>query len=417
MSREQPRENLAAVEIHLTEEDMTKLDEFIALPLEYPKILFQNMNRLTELRFLVRILLPMVVCSTPLLAAQAVPVGGADVVHLKRAATSHGKQPEFLSVTLLPGRGMNVFQITADIPGRGETPLLKSPSVEEAARQLTGTGKDRWGNLNHSFGGAFLIPFSSRITGELSADGELVTTKWQGATITLPANSGKFAVHGLLNEEKAQDLRTIQTAGGQTETAVIHAGDFGGHWPSATDLHFTVALTGDAVDIQIRATNAGKSPEPMAIGWHPYFSIPSGMRNQVRLHVPAERRALVNPVDARTTGEFEPVAGTAFDFRSAQGGTLDDSINVNLSQLDRTHGSADAWLRDPKTGYAIRVRAMSPQIQTIHIYSPRNDTFVAIEDQFNYPDPWGAEWKGMNTGMIKLEPGQSVTWRVRLELF
>jgi aldose 1-epimerase len=42
---------------------------------------------------------------------------------------------------------------------------------------------------------------------------------------------------------------------------------------------------------------------------------------------------------------------------------------------------------------------------------------VAIEDQFNYPDPWGAEWKGMDTGMIKLEPGQSVTWRVRLELF
>src|ERR1700722_1525879 len=129
MSREQPRQNLAAVEIHLTEEEMTKLDEFIALPLEYPEILFQNMNRLTELRFLVRILLPMVVCSTPLLAAQAVPVGGADVVHLKRGATSHGKQPEFLSVTLLPGRGMNVFQITADIPGRGETPLLKSPSV------------------------------------------------------------------------------------------------------------------------------------------------------------------------------------------------------------------------------------------------------------------------------------------------
>ena len=158
------------------------------------------MSRGPELRFLVRILLPMVVCSSLLLPAHAVPVGGTEVVHLKRAATSHGKRPEFLSVTLLPGRGMNVFQITADIPGRGETSVLKSPSVEEAARQLSGTGKDRWGNLNHSFGGAFLIPFSSRITGELSADGELVTTSWHGTTITLPANSGKFAVHGLLNE-------------------------------------------------------------------------------------------------------------------------------------------------------------------------------------------------------------------------
>jgi aldose 1-epimerase len=371
-----------------------------------------HLNRYTKIALLL-----MIAFSAPMLLAQGVQVGGMEVVHLQREPTHHGKEAEFVSLTLLPGRGMNVFQITADIPGRGETPVLKSPPVEEAARQLTGAGKDRWGNLNHSFGGAFLIPFSSRITGELSADGATVTTSWRGAKIQLPANSGKFAVHGLLNEEKAQDLRTIKTADGQMETAVIHAGDFGGHWLSATDLHFIIALSGDAIDIQIRATNAGKSPEPVAVGWHPYFSIPSGLRNQVQLHVPAERRALVNTVDARTTGEFQPVAGTAFDFRSPQGGPLDDSINVNLSQLDRTRGSADSWLRDPKSGYGIRVRAMSPEIQTVHIYSPKNDSFVAIEDQFNYPDPWGAEWKGMDTGMVTLPPGHSVTWHVRLELF
>jgi aldose 1-epimerase len=352
-----------------------------------------------------------------LVQAQTLQVGGMDVVQLKRAATNQDKKPEFLSVTLLPGRGMNVFQITANIPGRGETSVFKSPPLEEAARQLTGTGKDRWGNMSHSFGGAFLIPFSSRISGELSADGALVTTTWQGKTITLPANSGKYSVHGLVNEDKAQDLRTIKTADGQTETAVIHAGDFGGHWLSATDLHFSIALSGDAIDIRIQATDTGKSPEPMAMGWHPYFSIPSGARNQARLHVPAERRALVNTIDARTTGEFQPVQDSPFDFRSPDGGPLDESLNVNLSQLDRAHGSADAWLSDPKSGYRIRVRAMSPQVQTIHIYSPQNDTFVAIEDQFNYPDPWGAEWKGMDTGMVTLQPRQSVTWRVRLELF
>jgi hypothetical protein len=40
--------------------------------------------------------------------------------------------PEFLSVTLLPGRGMNVLQITAYIPGKGEVNLLASPSIEGA---------------------------------------------------------------------------------------------------------------------------------------------------------------------------------------------------------------------------------------------------------------------------------------------
>ena len=105
--------------------------------------------------------------------SKQVQVGGLNVIELQRPATSLGQKLEFLSVTLFPGRGMNVFQVTANIPGKGETRLLKSPSVEEAARQLTGTGKDQWGVLNHFFGGAFLIPYSSRISGELS-DGLLV---------------------------------------------------------------------------------------------------------------------------------------------------------------------------------------------------------------------------------------------------
>jgi len=96
---------------------------------------------------------------------------------------------------------------------------------------------------------------------------------------------------------------------------------------------------------------------------------------------------------------------------------LGESLNVNLSAFDRSHDGFAAWLSDPKSNYGLRVRALSPQIQTVQIYSPKNDSFVAIEDQFNYPDPWGAEWKGMDTGMVTLRPGQSVTWRVRLELF
>jgi aldose 1-epimerase len=348
------------------------------------------------------------------LHAQPIQVGGMDVLRLERKATSQGRKLEFLAVTLLPGRGMNTFQITANIPGKGETPLLKSPSLQEAAQQMTGDGKDRWGVLNHSFGGAFLIPFASRITGDVAPDGHSLTTRWQGKTITLPLASGTYATHGLLNLEKVQVLKTRKTEDGETVTGVVHAGDFGGRWLSKTDLHFTIALTGRAVDISITAKNAGDISEPMGFGWHPYFAIPSGDRAQVRLHVPASRRALVNDTDARTTGEFQSVAGTDFDFRSPQGSELRDSVNVNFSGLDR---NSAACLIDPKFNYGLRVRALSPHIQTLQIYSPKNNTFVAIEDQFNYPDPWGAEWKGMDTGMVTLRPRQSVTWRVRLELF
>ena len=36
---------------------------------------------------------------------------------------------------------MNLFQITANLPGHGEVNLLKSPSVAEAARVLNGLGQ------------------------------------------------------------------------------------------------------------------------------------------------------------------------------------------------------------------------------------------------------------------------------------
>src|SRR5579863_8551540 len=117
-------------------------------------------------------------------APAAVQIGGEDVITLTRKAVAGGSKPEFLSVTLLPGRGMNMLQVTAAIPGKGETPLLHSPSVQEAANQLTGTGKDQLGNGSFGFGGAFLIPYPNRIIGERSSDSKSVITEWRGHTLT-----------------------------------------------------------------------------------------------------------------------------------------------------------------------------------------------------------------------------------------
>ena len=61
----------------------------------------------------------------------------------------------------------------------------------------------------------------------------------------------------------------------------------------------------------------------------------------------------------------------------------------------------------------------SPEIKTVQVYAPTDPgkNFVAIEEQFNFGDPFGKEWHGMDTGMVTLKPGASVTWKVKLELF
>jgi len=346
-------------------------------------------------------------------------IGGMPPLLLKRKQTSHGAKREFTSITLLPGRGLNTFQITANLPGKGETELLRSPSLDEAAQKMNGQGDDAFGNLNHAFGGAFLIPFTSRAGGELSADKSLVSVVWHGKAIHLPNDYlGHYSVHGLLNTTKAEDLHVADTSDGQTLTAVIHAGDFNGHWLSKTDVRFRIALTGEAVDIRVTATNVGDEPEPMGMGWHPFLRIVSGDRAQARVHLPADMYGVVDTIDGRPTGELKPVEGTAKDYRSRQGATMPDaSTTVNFSKLTRTSGSIDAWLADPKMKYAIRVRGLSPEIRTIHLWSAKDDTFCAIEEQYNYMDAFGAEWKGMDTGLVTLNPHQSTTWHVRLELF
>src|ERR1700743_2885096 len=71
--------------------------------------------------------------------------GGQDVIQLQRSQLLGGSGPEFLSAMLLPGRGMNLLQITAYVPDKGQVNLLASPSVNQAAQVLTGTGADATG--------------------------------------------------------------------------------------------------------------------------------------------------------------------------------------------------------------------------------------------------------------------------------
>jgi len=360
-------------------------------------------------------------------AQPAVPqIGGENIVKLQRTATANGAKPEFLTATIFPGRGMNLFQITANIPGKGEVQVFASPSVEEAAAKLNGGPADQNGNASFSFGGAFLVPYPNRIIGKLSADGTTVTTEWHGKTLTLPANwSGKkpgapkHAIHGLILASKAENVQTQTTPDGQTITGVIHAGNFGGHWLSQTDLNFTISLSGDAVEATIAAKNIGNEDEPMSIGWHPYFNLPSGDRTQARLHVPAEVYAQVNNYDdVFPTGKLLPVKGTEYDFNEPDGVPLGSMfLDDNFSHLKRTDGNIDVSLTDPAAKYGIRVLGESPEMKTVQVYAPPDKSFVAIEEQFNFADPFGKEWHGMDTGMVTLKPGQSVTWKCKLALF
>jgi len=354
--------------------------------------------------------------------AQAVTeIGGQKIVTLERNATSKTK-PEFTSIIVAPGRGMEIIHITASFPGKGNVDVLSSPDLAGAKKMLDEQDTPN-GDLAYRLGSAFLVPYPNRIRGKLSADGKTLTTQWQGHTITLPANNigskpgaERHAMHGLILKAKTDDVKEKDIPGGKEVTGVIHAGDFGGHWLSKTDLNFTISLTADAVDAVVVAKNVGSEAEPIAIGWHPYFNFPSGDRTQARLQIPASMVAKVDNYDnVFPTGQLVTVNGQ-YDLRDGQA-LGQNFYDDNWSHLDWKNGVVTVNITDPAAKYGVRIEGVSPEIKTIQAYAPPAKNFVAVEDQYNFADPFGKEWGSMDTGMVTLKPGQSTKWHVRLKVF
>ena len=302
---------------------------------------------------------------TDAVVAKSPKIGGQDVVTLSRGRSGTGSTPEFLSATLLPGRGMNMFQITAWIPGRGETPLLASPSLEDAATLLSG---DQYGNKSFTLGGAFLVPFANRILGKPVNGGKDIQIEWHGEKATLPANwvannagvplpgHEPHAMHGLILDEKSDSVSTAKTADGESFTGVLHAGNFGGHWFSENDVTVTTALSGPALDVQVTVKNVGKSAEPVSVGWHPYFALPSGDRSQALLHLPGLETVEVNNYDdVFPTGKLMSVKGTQLDFTAPVGVTLPNKLlDDSFTDLQKSaDGTVVTELRDPAAKYEL----------------------------------------------------------------
>jgi aldose 1-epimerase len=347
--------------------------------------------------------------------------GGQEAIVLVRSRQMGDTIPEFLSATFLPGRGMNVLQITAYIPGKGEVSLLASPSIDGAAAAMTGHGKDADGQASMAMGGAFEAPWAGTIWGAPAGSGQ-ATTVWQGKTITLPSGDGTQAKDGLMLAAPADPATSETLPDGGSAQAVFHAQDYGGRWPSKTDVTVSVLLSSRSIELTVVATNVGDVAEPIGIGWHPRFALLGGDRAQLHLRIPGLMRAEARDrATGQPTGNLIPVAGTPYDFSMAGGArlgtmSLDDAF-VSLRQNLLDNGPA-AELSDPGSGYGLRLTALSPTIKSMHVVAPANGDYVSIGPDYNYPDPFGREWgKEQDTGMAVLQPGQTTEWKVRLELY
>jgi galactose mutarotase-like enzyme len=121
------------------------------------------------------------------------------------------------------------------------------------------------------------------------------------------------------------------------------------------------------------------------------------------------------------SGRLLPVENTEYDFTGRTGAQL-GALHLDDTFVQLRTGLLEdgpvAELRDPESGYGLRITAMTSTIKALRVYAPLDGSFISIEPQFNYDDPFGREWsKDEDTGMVVLQPGQSTQWKIRLEIF
>jgi galactose mutarotase-like enzyme len=351
----------------------------------------------------------------------ALEIGGAPVVTL-RAPELPSDAPGFVEAEVLPGRGMMLLQAKLRLPSGEVVDAIEAPSAAEAARRLGGGPDDFAGNASFSFGGAILAPYANRIRGRPLPDSREIEADIAGQSVRLPRNWGgkaagaeQYAMHGLILE--------AHTACRQDDpshaSGWLDAGDFGGRWPGRLRLGFEWRLAGGVLILRVRAQNVGDQPAPVGIGWHPYFRLPSGRRDQARLFVSAAGRVLVNDYDeVLPTGALEPVTGTAYDFSAAAGRALGEQyLDDCFTDLRRSEGRAVAQIIDPAAGLGLTVASSAAKVRAFQVYAPPDKAFVALEPQFNLADPFGPEWKGRDTGMVMVPPGGAAAYDAEVTAF
>ena len=349
--------------------------------------------------------------------------GGQEAVVMRRTLLAEGTTPEFLSATLLPGRGLNVFQIMLSIPGRGPVPLLAAPSLEVAANLMSGVKEDSEGEESLRLGSPIEAPWAGTVSDMRGSDPTQVMADWRGRTLLFPATITSGSTHlsdgGFLLKSEADSVKQNTMPDGGTVQGSFVASDFGGTWPSQTSVSVTALLSSRSFELRLVARNEGKEPVPVGLGWRPQILLPSGGRLGVRLRLPAEGHEELR--NGHPTGALTAVANTPLDFTDRRGKLLHD-LQLNDTFVNLHSGFLDNGpvleIRDPRSGVGIRVTAMSPQIRAIHVESMTQDNKVTLNFQTNYDEPFSHVWNGdTDTSINVLEPGQTLQWRIRMEVF
>jgi aldose 1-epimerase len=231
-----------------------------------------------------------------------------------------------------------------------------------------------------------LVPYSGRIR-----DGRFT---FEGREIALPRNfDGPHTIHG---HGWQAPWQVAEAGADHAALTYRHAADA---WPFAYAARQDFRLTEDRLEASIAVTNESETAMPAGLGLHPYFPRRDGAVVKAQVGGVWLGDAEVMPTEHAAPPPW-PLA---------------DGIDADATPLDNIFtgwaGTAEISWRD---GSGLRIEA-EPPLGFLVVFTPPGADFLCVEPVSHMADAFNRAAAGdPDTGMAVLQPGETLSARVRL---
>jgi aldose 1-epimerase len=177
--------------------------------------------------------------------------------------------------------------------------------------------------------------------------------RWGGQDHTTAPNfdDNPHSVHGVAWQRPWQ---VLSHSDAQAELSYTHTPD--DHWPFAFVARQRFVLSADALEVHLAFTNTAAQPQPVGLGWHPYFP----KRSRSRLHI-------------ELTDRWESDASGLPTRRVAQPGIDNDVAHLSFDHCFEGWRGA-ARLRDEKLSLKL-----SSSLPYLVVFTPEQKPYYCVE--------------------------------------
>lgn len=294
-----------------------------------------------------------------------------------------------------PAAGGNLYSFTAPVGDRKIEAFIGPKSGEKAG---------------FGFGNPVLFPYANRIRDARFTFG--------GKEVQIDKLPNGMTLHGFVAKYPWKVERAEATADGAVVQVSFESAsqpDVTRQWPFPFRIAVTYTLAGSTVEMLTEATNVGDSAMPMSFGIHGWIPLPlvaHGRREDCVVKIPAAKQWEVEPALLPTGKVIDVPAEKDFRTPRALGTTwLDDPY----TGIVKENGESECWVYDPAAGATVAVRADDAHREIV-VFAPPTRPTICFEPYSGTTDSFNLQPKGIDAGLVVVEPGRSWTGRIWFDI-